>query len=158
MRNEALAKEQIPSAIGEPLSGLDYFKAIAEGEIPYPPLLETLHFRAVSIQEREAIFEFQPQVFHYNSIGTVHGGVVSALLDTAMGATLHTMLPAHLSYTTLELKTNFLKAVTLESGVLRAVGKIIHKGKTTSFIQAQLLNKQGEVFAHGVGTCLIINL
>ncbi len=158
MKNEPLAKEQIPSAIGEPLSGLDYLKAIAEGEIPYPPLLETLHFRAVSIQKEEAIFEFQPQVFHYNSIGTVHGGVISALLDTAMGASLHTMLPAHSSYTTLELKTNFLKAVTLESGVVRAVEKIIHKGKTTASIQAQLLNNKGKVFAHGVSTCLIINL
>ncbi|WP_207435798.1 hotdog fold thioesterase [Sabulibacter ruber] len=138
-------------------AGMEYFEAIERGELPYPPLLQTLDFKVISVKEGEAVFAFQPQQMHYNSLGTVHGGVIAALLDTAMGCSLHTLLPAHTTYTTLELKTNFLKAATIESGELTAVGKVIHRGRTTAFLEAQLLNQAGSVFAHGVSTCLLLN-
>lgn len=143
-------------ALNQPLAGLDYLQAIADGKIPYPPLLQTLDFKAVSVTEGQAVFSFVPQKLHYNAIGTVHGGVISALLDTAMGCSLHSLLPAGTSYTTLELKTNFLKAVTLQSGELRAVGKVIHRGGRTALIEAQLLDNEDKLFAHGVSTCLIL--
>lgn len=154
MENTNLAAEL--NRLNQPISGLDYFQAIANGQIPYPPLLHTLNFKAIRISSGEAIFSFIPQKQHYNGLGAVHGGVMAAILDTAMGCALHSTLPAGASYTTLELKTNFLRAVTVKCGELRAVGKIIHAGARTALTEAQLLDNQNRVFAHGVSTCLIL--
>src|SRR3981081_2597364 len=101
------------------MSGIDYLQAISDGKIPFPPLLHTLDFTVASIIKGEAIFSFRPQEFHYNSIGTVHGGVISAILDSAMGCSLHSLLPAGTGYTTLELKVNFLKVITIKTGELK---------------------------------------
>ncbi|QMU30898.1 PaaI family thioesterase [Adhaeribacter radiodurans] len=146
------------SAFNQPISGLDYLTVIMNGNIPYPPLLQTLDFKAVNITEGEVVFSFIPQLLHNNSINTVHGGVISAILDTAMGCALHSTLPAGTSYTTIELKTNFLRAVTLKSGELRAIGKIIYLGGQTALTEAQLLDTQNRLFAHGVSTCLIFKI
>lgn len=140
------------------LSGLAYFEKIKNGELPLPPLLTALDFHAQEVEKGKAVFSFVPQEFHYNAIGTVHGGVISAILDTAMGCTLHSLLPAGTGYTTLELKVNFLKAVTTTSGELRAVGKAIHTGSRTALVEAQLVDGNGTVHAHGVSTCLLITL
>ncbi|HEV7381795.1 MAG TPA: PaaI family thioesterase [Dyadobacter sp.] len=140
------------------LSGLEYFGKIEKGELPLPPLLTALDFHAKEVEIGKAVFSFVPQEFHYNAIGTVHGGVISAILDTAMGCTLHSMLPAGTGYTTLELKVNFLKAVTTRSGELQAVGKAIHSGSRTALVEAQLVDGSGTVYAHGVSTCLLLNI
>jgi uncharacterized protein (TIGR00369 family) len=144
------------AAKAKQMAGVDYLQAIGKGEIPYPPLLKTLEFEPVEIGQGRAIFSFTPQEWHYNSIGSVHGGVISAILDTAMGCSLHSLLPAEVGYTTLELKVNFLKIVTTASGVLNAVGKVIHQGGRTALTEAQLTDKNGTVYAHGVSTCMIL--
>lgn len=138
------------------MSGLDYLQAMGEGKIPFPPLLHTLDFRPTHLEKGKVIFSFQPQEFHYNPIGSVHGGVISAILDSAMGCTLHSVLEAGSGYTTLELKVNFLKAVTNKIEELHAVGKIIHAGGRTALVEAQLIDKDNTVYAHGVSTCLIL--
>lgn len=140
------------------LSGAEYFQAIAEGKLPVPPLVHTLDFKAESVERGVAIFSFEPQEFHYNPIGTVHGGVISAILDSAMGCSIHSLLPAGTAYTTLELKVNFLKAITIKSGRLRAVGKVIHSGSRTALVEAQLMDDNNTIYAHGVSTCMIMNL
>ena len=137
------------------LTGMEFFQVIGDGRLPYPPLLQTLAFKVESIQEEETVFSFHPQPFHYNSVGTVHGGVIAAILDTAMGCAVHARLAAGMIYTTLELKTNFLKAVTLQSGELRAVGKVVHFGGRTALAEAKLIDSRNKLFAHGVSTCLI---
>jgi uncharacterized protein (TIGR00369 family) len=139
------------------MSGLDYLQAIGRGEIPYPPLLYTLDLKAVSMEKGKAVFAFHPQEFHYNTIGSVHGGVISSILDSAMGCAVHSTLEAGTGYTTLELKVNFLKAVTIKAGLLKATGKIIHAGKKTALVEAQLTDEKGDIYAHGVSTCLIMH-
>lgn len=140
------------------MAGLDYFQAMNDGKLPLPPLLRTLDFKVESIEPGKAVFSFEPQEFHYNPIGTVHGGVISAILDSAMGCSVHSLLPAGTGYTTLELKINFLKAITIKSGGLRAVGKVIHSGSRTALAEAQLTDQNGCIFAHSVSTCMIFNL
>lgn len=140
------------------MAGLEYFQAMSEGELPLPPVLHTLDFKVESIEKGKAVFGFEPQEFHYNPIGTVHGGVISAILDSAMGCSIHSLLPAGTGYTTLELKVNFLKAITIRSGHLKAIGKVIHSGSTTALVEAQLVDHNGTIYAHSVSTCLIINL
>jgi len=138
------------------MTGLEYLHAMKDGSKPFPPLMHTLDFNVGSIDKGSVTFTFKPQEFHYNPIGTVHGGVITAILDSAMGCTLHSLLPTGTAYTTLELKVNFLKAVTIQSGQLKATGKVIHTGNRTALIEAQLTDGIGTVYAHAVSTCLII--
>ena len=138
------------------MDGLDYLQAMTDGKIPLPPLLHTLDFKTNHLEKGQVIFAFEPHEFHYNPIGSVHGGVISAILDSAMGCTLHSILEAGTGYTTLELKVNFLKAITIKTGELRAIGKIIHSGGRTALVEAQLIDKDNTIYAHGVSTCLIL--
>ena len=139
------------------MSGFDYLKSMSDGGLPLPPLLYTLDFKVESLERGQAIFSFEPQEFHYNPIGTVHGGVISAILDSAMGCSLHSLLPAGTGYTTLELKVNFLKSITIRTGLLKAVGKVIYSGSKTALTEAQLIDSTGTIYAHGLSTCLIFN-
>ena len=138
------------------MNGIDYLQAMTDGQIPLPPLLFTLDFKAVGFEKGQAIFSFEPQEFHYNPIGSVHGGVISAILDSAMGCTIHSVLEAGTGYTTLELKVNFIKAITIKTGKLQAIGKIIHSGKSTALVEAQLIDANGTLYAHAVSTCMIL--
>lgn len=140
------------------ISGMTYFEAIQNGELPGPPILNTLAFRLETIEAGRAVFSFEPQEFHYNPIGTVHGGVISTILDSAMGCSIHSLLEAGTGYTTLELKVNFLKAITIKTGLLRAVGKVIHSGSRTALVEAQLIDQNNAIYAHGVSTCMIFNI
>jgi len=138
------------------MSGFDYLQAMNDGRIPLPPLLHTLDFKVDHMEPGEVIFSFQPQEFHYNPIGSVHGGVISAILDSAMGCSLHSLLPAGVGYTTLELKVNFLKAVNIQSGILKATGKVIYSGSRTALTEARLTDDKGVVYAHATSTCMIL--
>jgi len=138
------------------MSGLEYLQAMQDGQLPLPPLLHTLDFKVGSLEKGKVSFTFQPREFHYNPIGTVHGGVISAILDSAMGCSLHSMLEAGVAYTTLELKVNFLKAITTKQSELVAVGKVIHQGSRTALVEAQLIDAQHVIYAHAVSTCLIL--
>lgn len=138
------------------ISGLDYLNAMYAGTLPLSPLVKTLDFKVNSIEKGKVIFSFSPQEFHYNPLGSVHGGVISALLDSAMGCTLHSVLEAGSGYTTLELKTNFLKAITIKTGLLKATGKILHIGSRTALLEAEIRDDAGKVYAHGTSTCMIL--
>ena len=140
------------------MNGTEYLQAMTDGSLPLPPVMHTLDFHVGGLTPGSVTFVFTPQEFHYNPIGTVHGGVISAILDSAMGCSLHSLLPAGTGYTTLELKVNFLKAVTIQSGELKAVGKVISKGSRTALTEAQLLDNAGNIYAHAVSTCLIMQV
>jgi uncharacterized protein (TIGR00369 family) len=140
------------------MSGNDFLKGVLKGELPAPPIAETLDFHPLSMEIGKVSFEFIPQEFHYNPIGGVHGGVISTILDTVMGCALHSKLSQGIGYTTLELKVNFIKAVIEKSGKLIAEGRLIHLGKTTALIEADLKNEEGTLYAHGVSTCMIFNV
>jgi uncharacterized protein (TIGR00369 family) len=137
------------------MSGIDYLNAMGAGHLPLPPLLYTLDFKIGELEEGSVSFSFRPQEFHYNPIGTVHGGVISAILDSAMGCSLHTLLEIGKAYTTLELKVNFLKAVTIKTGELKAIGKVVYLGGRTALVEAQLVNEKGQLYAHATSTCMI---
>lgn len=143
---------------GKTMSGYDFLNGILKGEIPPPPIATTLDFHPLSLEEGKVIFEFEPREFHYNPIGSVHGGVISTVLDTVMGCALQSKLPQGVAYTTLELKINFIKAVTYKSGKMKAEGRIIHSGKSTALIEADLKDEEGKLYAHGVSTCMIFNI
>ena len=110
------------------LSGLEVIRRIAAGELPQPPIATTLGFRLVLAEEGRAIFECEPAEFHYNPIGTVHAGLASTLLDSAMGCAFVTTLERLVGWTTLELKANFTRPLTADTGLVRCTGSVVHRG------------------------------
>lgn len=145
----------IGAAAARTMSGMDYLNAMIRGEIPRPPISHTMDFTLESCSEGRAVFTVTPSEFHYNPIGMVHGGLAATLLDSALGCAIHTMLPAGAGYTTLELHTNLVRAITKDSGQLRAEGEIIHLGRTLATAQARLSGMDGKLYAHGTTTCMI---
>src|ERR1019366_5681010 len=105
--------------------------------------------------EGRAVFEVTSAEYHYNPIGGVHGGVAATLLDSAMGCAVQSMLPQGTGYTTLELKVNLVRSLTLETGPVRAIGTIIHLGGRIATAEARLVDAQDRLYAHAVTTCMI---
>lgn len=140
---------------GLQLSGMDYIRAIFAGELPPPPIAELMGFRGVSAEPGSAVFEMEPGPQHYNPIGSVHGGVALTLLDSAMGCAVHTLLEAGVGYTTLELKTNFVRPIKADTGVIRCEGTVIHGGSRVATAEGRITDASGKLLAHGTTTCLI---
>lgn len=143
---------------GLALSGFDYLVAMRNGSIAPPPIAATLGFDEVPIEvERGKVtFFLQPHEFHYNPIGSVHGGVIATLLDSASGCAVHSLLAAGVAYTTLELKVNYTRAVRADSGRMRCVGTVINLGRRTALAEARLVDEAGKLYAHCTQTCLIM--
>jgi uncharacterized protein (TIGR00369 family) len=146
----------IGARVAASMSGLDYLRAIAGGEISPPPIASLLDMSIVEVESGRAVFELDPAEYQFNPIGSVHGGVLTTLLDSAMGCAVHTMLPAGSGYTTLELKANFLRRVTTETRRLRCEGSVIHLGRTVATAEARIVDGEGRLVAHATTTCLVM--
>jgi uncharacterized protein (TIGR00369 family) len=151
-------EDPVPTAAsGRGLSGLEYMRAIAAGEFPPPPIAVLMGFELVSVEEGRAVFAVTPQEFHYNPIGVVHGGLAATLLDSAMGCAVHSTLPAGTAYTTLEVKVNFARAITRDTGRVRCEGTVIHRGRTVATADGRVFAEDtGKLLAHGTTTCLLL--
>jgi uncharacterized protein (TIGR00369 family) len=138
------------------LTGLEQLRALmaAGGR---PPIAEALHFDLVEAAEGRAVFEATPGKHAYNPIGSVHGGYAATLLDSACGCAVHSMLSATQAYTTLELKVAYHRALTHETGLVRAVGSILSFGKRVAFAEAKLTDSTGRLCASATSTLLIFD-
>lgn len=136
------------------LTGLEQLRAAFDGT--FKGIGKTLNFRLATLEEGRVEFEGHPDHSVYNPIGTVHGGYAATLLDSAMGCAVHSTLKPGQSYTTLELKIAYHRAMTDESGPVRAEGKIISVGRRAAFAEGRLLDAQGRLCASGTTTCLVI--
>lgn len=141
---------------GRGLSGLEFLQKIAAGELPRPPIAALMNFELVELSEGQAVFAVEPAEYHYNPIGVVHGGLAATLLDSAMGCAVHSTLPAGAGYTTLEIKVNFIKPMTAETGRVRCEAKLIHVGGRTATAEGRIVDQAGKLYAHATTTCLII--
>jgi uncharacterized protein (TIGR00369 family) len=138
------------------LSGLERMRQVIAGTIPPPPMAQLMNIRLIEASEGRAVFEGEPAEYHYNPIGMVHGGFAATLLDSAMGCAVHTMLPAGVGYTTLEFKINLVRALRTSTGRVRAIGTVIHSGRTTAIAEGRVESETGTLFAHATTTCLVI--
>jgi uncharacterized protein (TIGR00369 family) len=148
-----------PNQFAEPIrrmSGLDFMREFLVGKLPSPPFMELLGIRIASVEPASVAFEFEPEEYMYSPLGNVHGGIVTVLLDTAMGCSFHTTLPAGVGYTTLELKVNFLRQVTANSGTLRAEGHVLHSGSRIATADARLSDRDRRLYAHATSTLMIL--
>jgi uncharacterized protein (TIGR00369 family) len=137
------------------LDGLGFLKAIIDGTLPKPPIADLLGFDITQAEHGKAMFECLPEFKHYNPIGTVHGGLAMTLLDSCMSCAVHTTLAKGEIYTTLEVKVNLVRAITKETGLVRATGRLIHRGRTTATAEGDIRDAAGNLFAHGTTTCVI---
>jgi uncharacterized protein (TIGR00369 family) len=140
---------------GDGLSGMEYLQKIVSGELPPPPIGLLLNFRIAELSEGHAVFTVKPAEYHYNPIGVVHGGLAATLLDSAMGCAVHSTLPAGVGYTTLEIKVNYLRPMSAETGEVRCAANIIHVGRTTATAEGKIVDANGKLYAHGTTTCII---
>jgi uncharacterized protein (TIGR00369 family) len=136
-------------------SGLEFLSALVRGELPAPPICQTLGFALAEVSEGRAVFVGVPEHRHFNPIGTVHAGFAATLLDSALGCAVHSTLAKGEAYTTLELKLNLTRALTADSGEVKAEGKIIHRGRTTATAEGHLRDAAGRLCAHATTTCMI---
>ena len=138
------------------LDGLDALRAMAAGELPPPPIAQTLGFRLIEVERGRATFTVEPAEFHYNPIGVVHGGLALTLLDSAMGCALQSTLDAGVAYTTLEVKANFVRPLTSDTGEVRCTGTVVHAGRTVATAEGRIEGPDGRLYAHGTSTLLIL--
>jgi uncharacterized protein (TIGR00369 family) len=138
-------------------SGLEAMEMIAAGTVPPPPIAATLGFRLVEATRGRAVFECEPAEFHYNPIGIVHAGLAMTLLDSAMGLAFVTTLSEPAGWTTLELKANFTRALTVDTGLVRCIGSVIHPGRRVAVTEARIEDSEGRLCAHGTSTILVLS-
>jgi uncharacterized protein (TIGR00369 family) len=143
------------AAAAADLDGVAFLQAILDGTLPGVPLARTLDFAPVSVRPGVVVFEFTPAEFHYNPIGSVHGGVLAALCDSACGCAVHSTLPAGTSYTSLDLSIKFLRPVTSGVGRMRCEGTVTHAGSRSALAEARLTDSDGKLFALATSTCMI---
>ena len=125
-------------------SGLEILRMAIDGTLPPPPMAFLMDIRLIEVEKGKAVFRGVPQEFHYNTLGSVHGGYGATLLDSAMGCAVHSVLDAGDLYTTLEFKINFLRAMTHETGEVRGIGTVVHAGRTTAIAEGRMEDASGQ--------------
>jgi len=138
-------------------TGLQFLTMLAHGELAPPPILQTLGIELASIEPGRAVFTFEPQEYHYNPMGSVHGGVYATLLDSAAGCAVHSMLPANVGYTSIDLTVKFLGAIRVGSGTVTCTGTLDHLGRRTALARADLIDANGRKLITAISSCLILD-
>ena len=139
------------------MSGIEFLHAMMSGKYPAPPICEVLDFLLVEADPGRAVFEGIPSDRFRNPLGTVHGGWMSTLLDSALGCAVHSTLKAGQGFTTVDLAVSFVRAVHENSGKLRCEAKVIHAGGRVATAEGRLVDGAGKLYAHGTTTCLVIS-
>ncbi len=139
------------------LSGREIVEAMAAGTIPVPPIAATLAFGSIEVGDDFVAVNTLAREFHYNPLGAVHGGVISALLDTAAALAVHTTLERGEWHTSLDLNTKFIRPMTVDSGLTRCEGRVAHRGRRTAVAEAVLSDETGRRLAQATSTLLIMD-
>lgn len=140
------------------MSGFDYLRGMMEGTIPGAPIASHISMGLEDVAEGRVTFSCQPNESHYNPIGMVHGGLVCTLLDSALGCAAHSLLPAGMGYTSIEIKVNYLRPVSADSGPLTCTGWVTKPGRRVAFAEGEVLDNQGKTVATASGSLLIFPL
>lgn len=142
-------------AQGQKMSGIDYLRAMVAGDVAKPPIAEALDFGLHLIEPGRVIFASQIAEYYYNPGGSVHGGVITTLLDSAMGCAVLTQLDQGFGYGTVQLNVHMVRAVTVEVGTVHAEGTTLHVGRSIVTCDSRLVDLNGKLYAHGTCTCSV---
>jgi uncharacterized protein (TIGR00369 family) len=150
--------EELPPGRAETrriMSGIEYMRKIMTGELPPSGMVQLLNLKLVEVSEGRAVFTVQPDERHYNGLGIAHGGLAATLLDSALGCAINAMMPAGKVFTTLEMKINYVRPLTRESGEVRCEANVIHAGGRVATAEGRIMDKDGKLYAHGTATCML---
>ena len=138
------------------MTGLERLVAIQRGELPPPPAVEMVGLTLEDAEAGRVVFSMVAGHEHENPMGTMHGGMLATLVDTAMGCAVSSTLGTDEGFTTLELHMNFVRAVTKDTGRITAVGNLVHRGGRVATVEARVHDNDGNLCAHATSTCLIL--
>ncbi|MFT5113217.1 MAG: hypothetical protein ACI8P9_002545 [Parasphingorhabdus sp.] len=138
----------------EHLGGLEYLEMVLRGELPMPPMAKVIPMQFVSVAEGFVVMSAVADVSHTNTIGGVHGGFAATLLDSVTGCTVHSMLEAGISYTTIGLELKMLRPPPLNETMIME-GRIVNISKRLAVANGVVKNQQGKLVAEGSSTCMI---
>jgi uncharacterized protein (TIGR00369 family) len=143
-------------ALMREFTGLEYLGKVFNREVAGASIAQTLGFAPGHLEAGRVIFDGLPEDFVLNPIGSVHGGYAAAMLDTVLGCAVHSALERGVGYTTVELKINYVRAMTAQTGPVRAEGTLIHLGRSLATAEAKLYGRDdGRLYAHGSTTCML---
>lgn len=151
----ALGLGTIPHGDVVNFTGLELLQRLVDGKYPAPPMAATLNFTLTEVSEGRAVFHALPGKNHLNPLGGVHGGWAAAILDSALGCAVQTLLAKGEAYSTAEFKVNLTRPITPKTGEVVCEGKVIHKGRTLALSEATLKDGDGKLLAFGTETCSI---
>jgi uncharacterized protein (TIGR00369 family) len=137
-----------------PVRTIDRFRAMIAGEAEQPPVAKLIGFELTQVEPGRAVFELDAGPQHASPLGTVHGGVICDLVDGAMGCAHASLLDEGETFTTLELKINFMKPVW--NGHLVAEGKVIKAGRTIGLVEGRVTDESGSLVAYATSTCMTL--
>jgi len=141
---------------GRAMSGLDCIRALVSGKLPPPPVAALVGLRMTDVSEGRVAGVLEPAEYQYNPLGSVHGGILTTLMDSVMSCAVHTLLPAGVGYSTVEVKVNFVRPVRADTGTLNCEGTVVHAGSRIATAECRVTDSSGRLYAHGVNTCLIL--
>ena len=139
-------------------TGLEMMKAILQGELPAAPIGKSMNFCLIHLEEGQTIFQGTPKPAFFNPLGTIHGGWIATLLDSALGCAVHTKMPVGRAYTTAELSVKMVRALSPKVERVRAIANVLHCGRQLATAEAKLLGPDGTLYAHATTTCLVFEV
>jgi len=139
------------------VTGLEYLKRVVDGRIEHPTMAHTLGFRLTEIEAGRAVITGKTSPDYCNPIGSIHGSWAAAVLDSCMGSSVHSMLPEGVGFTVVEFKIDFVRPVTVDTGTVKAEGKVVNVGKRVGIADGILRDCKDRILARGTTTCLIFN-
>ena len=158
-KRKRIIEWQDPGEVRERVDGLsvlDIMRGIRDGALPPPPIARLIGFHYVGAEPGEIVIELQPEQSLENSAGTLHAGVAAAMLDTAMCAAAGALLPVNKGAVTLDLKISYLKPLTIESGPIRAIGRVVDLAKPTAHVTGQIRDGAGSLAVHADSVISVI--
>jgi uncharacterized protein (TIGR00369 family) len=149
---------KLTAEVARGMAGLDLMRGLLDGSVPAPPVISLVGLSLTEVEEGRIVMCLTPAEYHYSLIGTMHGGILATMLDSVMGCAVHSTLPKGRAYTSLEIKVNYVRAVTNESDELSAEGKIVHGGRRSAVAEARVVDAKGRLCATASTTCLVFDL
>lgn len=137
------------------MSGLEYMQRVASGDVPTAPMIHLLGMRLSDVERGKVTLTGQLRPEFENGLGIAHGGFAATMLDTALSCAVNTVMPAGKIFTTLEMKINYVRAVTRQAGQLTCVGIVVHAGTKTATAEGRITDGEGKIYAHGTVTCIL---
>lgn len=140
------------------MAGLELLRGLRDGTVPPAPFASLVGLTIGDVDEGRVVMHLIPAEYHYNPIGTMHGGILATLLDSVMGCAVHSTLPIGRAYTSLEIKVNYVRAVTIASGELLAEGRLVHGGRRSAVAEGKVLDSRGRLCATASTTCMVFDM